>query len=121
MNQQHVIIAEDKKNTSRVYAMCLAGQFPTLKVDIVDNGQELVKRVLANGYDLAIVDDTMEREHAGLEATKRIREAENNVPIYMISARGDIEERAREYGANEFSAKPLGLDEFLDNSGKYLI
>ena len=115
-----IIIAEDRRNIGKVYSMCLRGEFPNLEVDVVATGRDLIRRVLLNGYDLVIADNSIDGKNDGLEAVRMIRGEGNKVPIYMISASAGIEEEAKESGVDEFSAKPLGIDELIQKSRKYL-
>ena len=64
---------------------------------------------LGKDYDVVIIDWKMP-EMDGLELTRRIRQiAGDNLPILLISAYdwSDIEESARDAGANGFVSKPL--------------
>lgn len=54
-----------------------------VKVDIVTNGRDLVEAVLKGNYDLVFTDGEM--AHPGYDATRDIRAAGNQVPIYSIS------------------------------------
>ena len=78
------------------------------------SGAEALRRIsqrqeLGKNYDVVIVDWKMP-EMDGLELTRRIREiAGEKLPILLISAYdwSDIEDSAREAGANGFISKPL--------------
>jgi two-component system, OmpR family, response regulator len=49
----------------------------------------------------------------GLEVLRRLREQTPRVPVVILSARGDIEDRVRglDLGADDYVAKPFAIDE----------
>lgn len=85
-----------------------------LVVDIAGDGQEAINRVLAQTYDLVLMDMQMPRVD-GLEATCRIREIEelSALPIIAMTANVMQEDQARcrAVGMNDFIAKPFVPEE----------
>ena len=49
----------------------------------------------------------------GLEVLRRLRERRPHLPVVILSARGDIEDRVRglDLGADDYVAKPFAIDE----------
>ncbi len=111
-----MILAEDKENLMKIYKRVLEnfGKNYNFETDFVQNGKELVKKVEENPglYSLIITDKDMP-EMDGLEAIKKIRERDKEVPIFLISGSLDImlSEKAREIGANGFYEKPFNLND----------
>ena len=80
------------------------------------------RRQAGRAYDVVIVDWKMPQMD-GIETVRRIRaEIDKNVPILLISAYewSDIEEAAREAGANGFISKPLFRSKLYDKLNELL-
>jgi len=75
------------------------------------NGLEGLQQMYAHRPDLIVLDVMMPRMD-GWEACRRIREV-SNVPIIMLTARGQEAEKVRglKLGADDYLAKPFGLKE----------
>ncbi len=109
-NELNVLLAEDNIINQWVTRAVLE-QMGT-KVDIAANGYEVIQMLNQIHYDLIIMDIRMP-EMDGLEACKRIRESENNIPIIALTAnamQGDKEEFLKA-GMNGYLSKPLMPDE----------
>lgn len=116
-NRVHVIFqgwmilkAEDNDLNSFILSQILEEWDCT--VDIVQNGEEAVKTVIRNDYQLIMMDTHMPIM-SGFEAIKEIRGLDDpvrrQVPIITISA-SIIEEEysyALQVGANDFISKPF--------------
>jgi DNA-binding response OmpR family regulator len=70
---------------------------------------------LANGVFDAVLLDVMMPGMDGLEVCKRIRAQGNNVPVIMLTAKGDETDRVvgLELGADDYLAKPFSPRELL--------
>ena len=77
-------------------------------VDIAYNGEEAVKKVCTNKYDAILMDIRMPIMD-GIEATKRIRCFDKQIPIFAFSANAYKEdiELSLKSGMNEHFAKPI--------------
>lgn len=71
-------------------------------------------RLVAQDYAGAIV-DVMLGVDSGLDLVRRLRDAGLDLPILMLSALTDVEDRARglEAGADDYVIKPFSLDELV--------
>ena len=65
-------------------------------------------------YDLAIVDIGLPKL-SGVEVIKRLRAAEINFPIIVLTARGDWQDKVEglEAGADDYLVKPFHIEELL--------
>ncbi len=98
-----VIIAEDVDYVRATYARYIrdiTGERP----DEVANGRDLVEKVRENNYVLVITDNGMPFLY-GVEAIKKIRVFNPEVPICMFSGEPSVEEAALNAGATHFVRK----------------
>ena len=80
--------------------------------DIVNNGEEAVKAVETNEYDIVLMDVQMPQMD-GLEATETIRRLNGRQPVIIAltanTMQGDQEECLRS-GMNDYISKPVRLE-----------
>jgi two-component system OmpR family response regulator len=83
-------------------------------VEAALDGQEGERLALRGGYD-AIVLDLMLPGPGGLEILASVRRATPNVPVIVLTARGEIEDRVQglEAGAVDYLVKPFSLAELV--------
>ena len=83
-------------------------------VELAGDGEEALDRVAADGIDALLLDVSMPRLD-GLEACRRLRSAGNALPVLMLTARDEIEDRVAglDAGADDYVVKPFALEELL--------
>ena len=93
-------------------ALKLAGY----EVELAADGEEaLVRLGLEPGAaDLLVLDVLMPRLD-GLEVCRRLRRAGNTVPVLMLTARDDVDDRVAglDAGADDYVVKPFALEELF--------
>jgi two-component system nitrogen regulation response regulator NtrX len=84
------------------------------KVAVVESGEACLDALRRRSYDVILLDIWLPGMD-GLEALKKIREAEDAPEVIMISGHGTIETavRATKLGAFDFVEKPLSLEKTL--------
>ena len=89
-------------------------EFNGYNVDVASDGAEALARVPLVSPD-AIVMDVMMPKLDGLEATRALRSAGNDVPILVLTARDAVSDRVDglDAGADDYLAKPFALEELL--------
>ncbi|MBA2739390.1 MAG: response regulator transcription factor [Nocardioidaceae bacterium] len=89
-------------------------QFNGYEVETAADGAEALARVPAVRPDAIIMDVMMPRLD-GLEATRALRSAGNELPILVLTARDAIGDRVDglDAGADDYLTKPFALDELL--------
>jgi len=89
-------------------------EFNGYTVDLAADGAEALARVPLIGPD-AIVMDVMMPRLDGLEATRALRTAGNDVPILVLTARDAVRDRVDglDAGADDYLTKPFALEEML--------
>ena len=105
-----VLVIEDEKKTASFIRKAL--QTEGYAVDVCHNGEEALATASATPYD-AIVLDIMLPGRDGLSILRRWRQSDNRVPVLLVSARGDVNERVEglDAGADDYLPKPFALVE----------
>lgn len=91
-------------------------------VDIANNGFEAVEMVKKNPYDIILMDIQMP-EMDGIEATKRIRETNQQTPVLAITAyalHGD-REKFLSLGMDGYISKPIKVEKLVEEIEKSIV
>ena len=112
-----ILIAEDNDSNYLLVKSILKDYHLTR----VENGVDAIRNVLDENYDMIIMDMKMPIM-GGLEATKKIREFNSEIPIVALTANAFDSDRfsAIEAGCNAFLAKPVKKHQLLDLFSKNL-
>lgn len=107
-----ILLAEDEKDL--VNALCTILKHSNYSVDAVYNGADAVEYLESGVYDVAIF-DIMMPVMDGITALKKVRESGNNVPIIMLTAKSQIDDKVLglDSGANDYLTKPFVAKELL--------
>ncbi len=77
---------------------------PDVDIEYISDGEELVRRARNGGYSMITTVNWLNEQGDGLEAIRRIRVFDREVPIYMVTG-SDVRDQALEAGATDFIAK----------------
>jgi DNA-binding response OmpR family regulator len=107
-----LLIAEDEPDAATVVATGLREH--AYVVDVAHDGAGALDRAYVTEYD-AIVLDVMLPGVNGLEVCRRLRARGIAVPILMLTARGDVEDRVAglDAGADDYLPKPFHFPELI--------
>ena len=107
-----LLLAEDERSLSRALVTILEKNNYT--VDAVYNGEDALEYLQAGSYDAAILDIMMPKMD-GITVLKRLRAQENPVPILMLTAKAEIDDKVLglDSGANDYLTKPFDTKELL--------
>ena len=109
---RYALVCEDNELNQMIIGKILteAG----FKVDLAENGEKGVGLVSRNHYDVVLMDVRMPVMD-GLEATRRIRAANKELPIIALSANAYAEDikKSLDTGMNAHLAKPIDIQKLL--------
>ncbi len=107
-----ILVIEDEARLANLIARVLKEE--GYSVQTVGDGRSALALALAEPFDLLIV-DWMLPEVDGVQVVKRLRTAEVSVPVLMLTARSQIEDRVEglDARADDYLPKPFSLSELL--------
>lgn len=107
-----ILYAEDELALSRAVAKILEKNHYT--VDVVSNGLDALDYLQNGNYDIAILDIMMPKMD-GLTALRKLRSAGVTIPVIMLTAKTEIDDRVLglDSGANDYLTKPFDTKELL--------
>jgi two-component system, OmpR family, response regulator len=107
-----VLVVEDEKKTASFIRKALRGE--GFAVDVCHSGDDGLHLAETTPYD-ALVLDIMLPGRDGLSVLRQLRERRNPVPVLLLSARGEVNERVEglDAGADDYLPKPFALAELI--------
>lgn len=107
-----ILIIEDEKKMASFLERGLKEE--GYVVDLAEDGEKGWEYVMANEYDLLIV-DWMLPKMSGVDLCKKIREEGKKIPILILTAKDAIEDKIKglDVGADDYLTKPFNFDELL--------
>ena len=107
-----ILLAEDEESLARGLKHLL--EKSKFSADIVFNGTDALDYFYTGSYDAVILDIMMPGKN-GIEVLRDIRRSGSSVPIMMLTAKSEIEDRVAglESGADDYLPKPFATAEFL--------
>ena len=107
-----LLVVEDEKKLNDLVTKKLEKEY--YGVDSCFDGEEAVRYVEGTEYD-AIILDIMLPKLDGFEVIKRIRAKKNKVPILLLTARDNIDDKVKglDYGADDYLVKPFIFEELM--------
>jgi DNA-binding response OmpR family regulator len=89
-------------------------EFEGYQVEEAVDGEDGLKKILENNYDIIILDVMMPKLN-GFDVCKKVRESDNMVPIIMLTAKGEEIDKVLglELGADDYITKPFSLRELI--------
>ena len=87
------------------------------QIELAADGSEALVRLMENGESQpdAVILDVLMPGVDGLEVCRRLRRSGNSVPVLMLTARDEIENRVAglDAGADDYVTKPFALEELV--------
>ena len=107
-----LLVVEDEKKLNELITKKLKKEY--YGVDSCFDGEEAIRYVEGTEYD-AVILDIMLPKLDGFEVIKRIRAKKNKVPILLLTARDNIDDKIKglDYGADDYLVKPFIFEELM--------
>jgi len=107
-----ILVAEDDQRIAAALAKALSAA--GFAVDTVGNGEDAWFKGDSEAFDLVVLDLGLPKMD-GLTALKRWRKAGRSVPVLVLTARGNWDERVDgiEAGADDYVVKPFRTEEVV--------
>jgi two-component system response regulator MprA len=85
------------------------------EIELAADGNEALARLESSDEPDAIILDVLMPGVDGLEVCRRVRRAGSSVPVLMLTARTEVEDRVAglDAGADDYVTKPFALEELL--------
>lgn len=111
-SKKNILVVDDDIKINKLVSQYLKEQ--GLAIHSAHNGKDLDKILDKNHIDLIIL-DLMLPDESGLDICKRLRVNKINIPIIMLTAKGDEVDRilGLEMGADDYLPKPFNPRELL--------
>lgn len=108
----HILIVDDEKSIVTLLKYNL--EKANYSTDIAYDGMEAVEKAKTQSYDLIIL-DLMLPKLDGLEVCKELRNNKIDIPILMLTAKGDEFDKVLglELGADDYLTKPFSPKEVI--------
>ncbi len=108
-----VLLVEDNDRVARFVKKGLTEAGHTL--DIAANGRDGLFMAASEPYDAIVMDRMLPGGVDGLAIIAALRESGNKVPILILSALGDVDERIQglRSGADDYLVKPFAFGELM--------
>ena len=105
-----VLVVEDDRSLRDLLRLALADA--GFEVAVAENGQHALTQI-ATTFPDAVVLDVGLADIDGLALCRRMRRSGNDVPVIMVSARGDVDHRidGLDAGADDYLPKPFDIGE----------
>lgn len=107
-----VLVVEDSRRLAHTLTLGLADA--GMVIDAVGDGR-LADQILGDeDYDAVVLDLALPRLD-GMEVLRRVRARGDDVPVLILTASGEIEDRVRglNAGADDYLSKPFAFDELV--------
>lgn len=108
----NILYVEDEAKIANF--VCIGLKEQGFVVDYCDNGNDGYERAMDNQYDAIVLDIVLPGKD-GLSILKLLRKAGRNVPVILLTARNELDDRIQglHLGADDYLAKPFFVEELV--------
>ena len=107
-----ILVVEDERSLARAIVKILEKGY--YSADSVGNGADALEYLDCGNYD-AVILDVMMPVMDGITALKKIRERGNGIPVLVLTAKSEVDDKVRglDSGADDYLTKPFDAKELL--------
>ncbi len=112
MDRLRVLVVDDEIEWIHTLAERL--ELRDIQADFVTNGEEALKKVSENDYDVVVLDMVLQRSK-GLDVLKEMKKARPGLAVILVSGRcsdQDFQE-CKDEGAYDYLIKPVKIDDLI--------
>lgn len=112
MSLVQILVIED--DTAIRIGVCDALESNGYAVTGIETGERGLSEIHASAFDLVLLDVVLPGQD-GMQILQQIRELRPSLPVIMMTARGDVQDRVRglDLGADDYVVKPFNVRELL--------
>jgi two-component system response regulator MprA len=113
MEHMKILVVDDERAVRDSLRRAL--ELEGYDVELAADGVEALERLNANGEPDAVILDILMPKMDGLEVCRRLRREGHRLPVLMLTARDEVENRVAglDAGADDYVTKPFALEELL--------
>jgi two-component system response regulator MprA len=115
MTRVRILVVDDERAVRESLRRAL--ELEGYEIELAADGREALSRLTENGdvQPDAVILDVLMPGVDGLEVCRRLRRGGNTVPVLMLTARDEIENRVAglDAGADDYVTKPFALEELV--------
>jgi two-component system response regulator MprA len=113
MTAMKVLVVDDERAVRESLRRAL--ELEGYEIELAADGNEALYRLEVEAQPDAVILDVLMPGKDGLEVCRTIRRAGNSVPVLMLTARTQVEDRVEglDAGADDYVTKPFALEELL--------
>jgi two-component system response regulator MprA len=113
MERMKILVVDDERAVRDSLRRAL--ELEGYDVELAADGEEALERLHSNGEPDAVVLDILMPKMDGLEVCRRLRREGLRLPVLMLTAREEVENRVAglDAGADDYVTKPFALEELL--------
>jgi two-component system, OmpR family, response regulator MprA len=115
MSGVKILVVDDERAVRESLRRAL--ELEGYEIELAADGREALSRLMENGDSQpdAVILDVLMPGVDGLEVCRRLRRGGNGVPVLMLTARDEIENRVSglDAGADDYVTKPFALEELV--------
>jgi two-component system response regulator MprA len=113
MGAMRILVVDDERAVRESLRRAL--ELEGYEIELAEEGREALEKLESDRQPDAVVLDVLMPGMDGLEVCRTIRRAGNHVPVLMLTARTQVEDRVEglDAGADDYLTKPFALEELL--------
>ena len=108
--KNRVLIVDDEPQIGKIFGLKL--KLANYVVTTTTSGAEAIELIRTQTFDVVLLDVFMP-DVTGLDVLEKVRTF-SQIPVILFTARADIFEIAKRYGANDYISKPLNPDHLIE-------